>query len=96
MTNEALLETAAKAEYTIPYILRQIAAIQSETTYLNEVIERLAGVSESKISSPSGGTVPTTAMAEALCSVVQCRETTNQQLLSLYGKMYEDLTQKKA
>ena len=91
MTNQT-----ASAEYTIPYILQQIAAIQSETAYLNEVISRLSGMSESKIQSPGGGNVPTEAMAQALCSVVQCRETTNQQLLHLYEKMYDDLTHKKA
>ena len=91
MTNQT-----ASAEYTIPYILQQIAAIQSETTYLNEVIGKLAGMTENKVENPGGGNVPTSAMAQALSTVVACRETTNQQLLHLYEKMYDDLTHKKA
>ena len=34
------------------------------------------------------------AKAEALGDVVRCRETTNQQLLTFYEKVYDDLKQK--
>lgn len=31
------------------------------------------------------------AKAQAICDIVKCRETTNQQMLSMYEKMYDDL-----
>lgn len=79
-------------EYSIPYLLRQIAAIQAETAYVREAIGRLAAMPDGDSGAPgSPGNIQGQAKAEALAGIVKCREATNQQLLSLYEKMYEDL-----
>ena len=79
-------------EYTIPWLLSQIAAIQSETAYINEIIEKLFAMSDGDSGEPgSPGNIQGQAKAEALGDIVRCRETTNQQLLSFYNKMYDDL-----
>lgn len=79
-------------EYGIPYILSQIAAIQQETSYLNEAISKLAEMSDGDSGSPgSPGNLQGQAKAMAFETIVQCRETTNQQLLKFYEKMYDDL-----
>lgn len=91
MTDQTMT-SGPTVEYSIPYILRQIAAIQLETAYLNEAIEKLAAMSDGDSGeSYSPGNVAGVAKAEALRDVVRCRETTNQQLLRLYEKMYDDL-----
>ena len=79
------------------WLLQQIAAIQSDTSYLHETIQQLAemGLGDSgEMGSP--GNVMGQAKAEALGDIVRCRETTNQQLLRLYEKMYDDLLSHRA
>ena len=66
----------------LSWLLQQIAAIQSDTAYLHEVIQQLAGM---------GAGAPrelTQAKAAALGDIVRCRETTNQQILDLYKRIY--------
>ena len=80
-------------EYTITWLLNQIAAIQNETTYIHEVMEKLFAMSDGDSGEPgSPGNIQGWAKAEALGNIVKCRETTNQQLLSFYNKMYDDLS----
>lgn len=84
-------------EYSIPYILEQIAAIQQETAYLNEAIEKLSKMSDGDSGSPGApGNLQGQAKAMAFETIVQCRETTNQQMLRMYEKMYDDLKSKAA
>ena len=84
---------SANAEFTIPYILSQIAAIQQETTYLNDAISKLAEMGDGDSGTPGApGNLQGQAKAMAFETIVQCRETTNQQLLRFYEKMYDDLT----
>lgn len=73
----------------LSWLLQQIAAIQSDTDYLYQTIQQLAemGVGESgEAGSPAD--VMGQAKAEALGDIVRCRETTNQQLLDLYKRIY--------
>ncbi len=72
-------------------ILRQMEAIQKDTKYLSEVIEKLSMMQDGD-SGTEGcpGNVMGQAKAQALGDIVRCRETTNQQLLRLYEKMYDD------
>jgi len=67
--------TENKSLYNIEYILAQIAKIQDQTEYLNNAIGNLSQVDDSAVMS----------------DIVKCRETTNQQILSLYEKMYDNL-----
>ena len=79
--------TISESKYTIEFILSQMIRIQEQTGYLNEAFEKLADI-------PVGqgpGDIAGQAKAQALGDIVKCRETTNQQMLSMYEKMYFDL-----
>ena len=70
-----------QSKYTMEYCLEQIERIGRQTEYLNQAISELRQMEES-----SGGE-----KAMALGNIVACRETTNQQMLRFYEKMYDDL-----
>lgn len=86
-TNSTL--ASPTVEYTIPYILMQIATLQKETAYLHEAIGKLSEMGDGDSGSP--GNLQGQAKAMAFETIVQCRETTNQQLLRMYEKMYDNL-----
>lgn len=73
----------------LSWLLQQIAAIQGDTDYLHETIQQLAemGLGDSG-EAGSPGNVMGQAKAEALGDIVRCRETTNQQLLDIYKRIY--------
>ena len=73
----------------LSWLLQQIAAIQGDTDYLHETIQQLAemGLGDSG-EAGSPGNVMGRAKAEALGDIVRCRETTNQQLLDIYKRIY--------
>ena len=75
---------------TMEYLLAKIDEIASQTEYLNTAIERLGQMKTGN----GPGDVAGEAQARAIGDVVRCRETTNQQLLKLYEKMYDDLKPK--
>ena len=78
--------------YNVDYILSQIAKIQEQTEYLNKALEQLSQMSDGDSGSAGApGNILGEAKARAIGDVVRCRETTNQQMLSLYEKMYNDL-----
>ncbi len=76
----------------LSWLLQQIAAIQGDTEYLKAGLDQLfqMGVGDSG-ESYSPGNILGKAKADALGSMIRGRETTNQQLLQLYEKMYDDL-----
>lgn len=83
-------------EYSIPFILRQIAALQADTAYLHEAITALANMSDGDSGEPdSPGNMQGGNKAEALGMAVRGRENTNQKILCIYEKMYDDLINKK-
>ena len=71
---------------TMDYVLAQIENIATGTEYLHHTISEL-----SQITSGGPGDIGASAKAQALGQVVKSREQTNQNLLSLYEKMYDDL-----
>lgn len=80
-------------ECSIPWLLRQIAAMQTDTAYIYEVIEKLNAMSDGDSGEPgSPGNIQGCAKAKALGDIVKSRETTNQQLLNFYNKVYDDLS----
>lgn len=88
--NEPIAEPTAN-ELNLAYILEQIARIQSETAYLNEAIEKLSTMNDAKELGPGfPPDVQGQAKAHAIRDIVQCRETTNQQILRFYEKLYDD------
>ena len=74
-------------EISIAYLLEQIEKIAAQTDYLNVAIEKL---SKLDYSAPECGSPPDE-RAKALGDIVRCRETTNQQLIAFYQKLYEDI-----
>lgn len=85
-------EIKTESVYNIEYILSQIAKIQEQTEYLNNALEKLSQMGDGESGNPgSPGNIQGQAKAQAICDIVRCRETTNQKMLSLYEKMYDDL-----
>lgn len=73
-------------EITVKYILEQIEKIRSDSKYIYEALEKLESVIPS-----SPADIGSQAKAQGIETVVQCRETTNQQMLKFYEKIYDDL-----
>jgi len=90
---EEIIETEKLAtdgnKFTLNYVLEQIEKIASETQYLNNVVENLGKMTLDF--SEEYNYEAYKSQAEALGDAVRCRETTNQQLLRFYEKMYDDL-----
>ncbi len=86
------IETAAAPQYTVEYILLQMAEIQIQTICLNEVLTQLSAMSDGDSGDGgSPGNIQGQAKAQALGDIVRCRETTNQQVLTMYEKMLDRL-----
>ncbi len=91
--NNSIQFTAPEGAYTIPYILQQIATIQADIGYVSAALEQLSKISDGNSGNPgSPGDIAGEAKAKAIRDVIIHREETNQQLLRLYEKMYDDLT----
>ena len=79
-------------EMTVQDILVRIASIVNQTSYISEVAEALKAMGDGDSGdSCSPGNLMGQAKAEALGAIVTTRETTNQQILKLYEKMYDDM-----
>lgn len=78
---------ASSEKLSMNYVLGQIERIINDTQYLHEIIGKLGEMENAN----GPGDIVGQAKAEALSNVVKCRETTNQQLLRIYEKMYDDL-----
>lgn len=85
-TENMAIDTKPTEKLTMEYVLGQIEKIATETEYLHNAISEL-----SKTNSVGPGDVGTQEKAHALGEIVTSREHTNQRLLSLYEKMYDDL-----
>ena len=79
-------------EMTVQDILVRIASIVNQTSYIAEVAEALKSMGDGDSGDMySPGNVMGQAKAEALGAIVTTRETTNQQILKQYEKMYDDM-----
>ena len=95
MSEEKIInEKTTVPKLTMDYVLTQIENIAVQTTYLNEAVSELSKMSTSTPVAYASPDVAGEAKARALGDVVRCRETTNQQLLTFYEKVYDDLKQK--
>lgn len=70
------------SRHSMEYCLEQIERIGRQTEYLNQVIAELRQLDNASSCAQK---------AMALSDIVKCRETTNQQMLHFYEKMYDDL-----
>lgn len=75
-------DSMAEDKYSMEYCLTQIEHIAHQTEYLNEIISELRQLDSDSSNEQKSIT---------LSDVVKHRETTNQQLLKFYDKMYDDL-----
>ena len=78
--------TKPKDKLTINYVLNQIEQIVKDNEYIHNALEQLALMPKS-----DPGDIAGQEKAKAIGDIVRCRETTNQQALRLYEKMYDDL-----
>ena len=86
-----LSHTTTNTALTIAYLLEQIEAIAKGTSHLDPAVSELMEMTTGVMSDDCVPDIAGQAKANALATVIQCRETTNQRLLALYEKMYDDL-----
>ncbi|MBQ7088099.1 MAG: hypothetical protein IJN04_00440 [Clostridia bacterium] len=86
MSSTTKTTTKPKDKLTINYVLNQIEQIVKDNEYIHNALEQLALMPKS-----DPGDIAGQEKAKAIGDIVRCRETTNQQALRLYEKMYDDL-----
>lgn len=92
---EKVIVSSSNDKLSMNYVLDQIEKIAAQTDLLNNAIEKLGQMADGdNADHMSPGNTLGQAKAEAIGDIVRCRETTNQQLLKLYEKMYDDLKSK--
>jgi hypothetical protein len=80
------------ARFSIEYTLEQIENIAAQTEYLNSAVEALRQMSDGENAPAySPGNEAGKAKAQSIADTVRSREATNQQLLRIYEKIYDDL-----
>ena len=75
-----------KFELSMEYIFAEMKAIREQSQYLNNALMMLETVK-----SEGPGDIGAQEKAKGIADVVKCRETTNQQLLKFYEKVYSDI-----
>ena len=85
----ALAERAAgTAEFSIPYILAQMSALQNDTAYIHNALDSLLGITSGKRPvTDIAGPNPVASAADAVGQIVAARENTNQQLIKVYDHL---------
>ena len=79
-------------EMTVSDILTRINNIINQTGYITSALDALQAMSDGEVGAPGApSNVQGASKADGIATVVQCRETTNQQILRLYEKMYDDM-----
>ena len=81
----------SEQKLSMNYILEQIEKIMADTEYLHKTIDAIVTIGPAA----GPGDICGSEKAQALATVVECRETTNQKMLALYEKMYDDLKPQK-
>ena len=92
--NTTTIENAQETksiEITVEYALAQIEKILADTQHIQEALYALRDVQ-----SKGPGDMGAQGIAQGIADVVRCRETTNQQMLAFYQKMYDELKTEKA
>ena len=88
-----LLNVKAKQpadKLTMEYVLGKIEEISGDRSHITAAIAELG-----KMKSGGPGDIGTEEQAKAIGDIVKARETTNQKLIALYEKMYDDLKPEK-
>ena len=74
---------------SVSYVLEKIEQIAEDRDYIHKALEQLALMPKS-----DPGDIAGQEKAKAIGDIVRCRETTNQRLIALYEKLYDDLMEK--
>lgn len=91
-TEETSVNNNFFGEMTVNDILTRVNNIINQTGYITSAFESLVQMGDGDSGDcGSPGNIMGRAKAEAVAEVVRARETTNQQILRLYEKMYDDL-----
>lgn len=78
---------------TIEQIFGQINKIVENSAFLERALQSLSTMTSTDVPTDSyaPGDIAGQARAQAVADICRCRETTNQQLIRLYEKMYDDM-----
>ena len=87
--NITVAEKEQNDQPTVAYILGQIEKIFADNKHIQEALAKLENVR-----SEGPGGLGAQAKAQGIADVVKCRETTNQQMLRFYEKLYDDIKPK--
>ena len=91
-TEETHMNTNVFDEMTVMDILTRINNIINQTSYITSAFESLVQMGDGDSGNCGApGNIMGKAKADAVAEVVRARETTNQHILRLYEKMYDDL-----
>lgn len=77
-STESTTAMQSAEKLTVNYILTQIKKIMADTAYINEALNTIALIQETRL----GDERP-----RAAANIVRCRETTNQQALTFYKEL---------
>jgi len=78
-------------QLTIGYILSQMEKIRSDSEYIHRALEDVQKINPHEPSVSGAQDIGSQAMAHAINGIVTSREATNQKLLAMYERMYEDI-----
>ena len=91
-TEETPVNNNFFGEMTVNDILTRVNTIINQTGYITSAFESLVQMGDGDSGDCGApGNIMGRAKAEAVAEVVRARETTNQQILRLYEKMYDDM-----
>ena len=91
-TEETPVNNNIFGEMTVADILTRINNIINQTGYITSAFESLVQMGDGDSGNCGApGNIMGKAKADAVAEVVRARETTNQQILYLYEKMYDDM-----
>ena len=82
-------EQQSSEKLTMDYLLGKLEEISLGQSFVTDAISELG-----KMKSGGPGDVGTQEQAKAVGEIIKAREMTNQKLIALYEKMYDDLTSK--
>lgn len=85
-TNKNIANGVVNGKPTMAYILEQLEMLKENDGFLDKALEKLTNVK-----SGGPGDIGAQAQAKALKDAILAHETTRQQLIALYGKMYDDI-----
>lgn len=85
-TNKNIANGVVNGKPTMAYILEQLEMLKENDGFLDKALEKLTNVK-----SGGPGDIGAQAQAKALKDAIMAHETTRQQLIALYGKMYDDI-----